>query len=115
MSFKSVLSLRYVSPLAAGASARPRGSLPRSPSRPRPGVQRQAAFLVEIAGRVGLPLLPLGVTSAGVWSIWITAGVTWMLAGTSCVPRYVSWRKKNHPDRKHEQRRKMNLYASGYE
>ena len=49
--------------------------------------------IVEIAGRVGLPLL-LGVTAAGVWSIWITAGVTWMLAGISCVLRYLSWRRK---------------------
>ena len=50
--------------------------------------------VVEIAGRVGLPLLLLGVTAAGVWSIWITAGVTWMLAGISCILRYVSWSKK---------------------
>ena len=50
--------------------------------------------IVEIAGRIGLPLLLLHFTAAGVWSIWITAGVTWFLAGTSCVLRYVSWRKK---------------------
>jgi len=50
--------------------------------------------IVEIAGRVGLPLLLLGLTTAGVWSIWITAGVTWMLAGISCILRYISWRKK---------------------
>ena len=50
--------------------------------------------IVEIVGRVGLPLLLLHVTSAGVWSIWITAGVTWLLAGSSCVLRYLSWRKK---------------------
>ncbi len=50
--------------------------------------------IVEIAGRVGLPLLLLGVTAAGVWSIWITAGVTWLLAGVSCIMRYISWRKK---------------------
>lgn len=49
---------------------------------------------VEIVGRVGLPLLLLNLTSAGVWSIWITAGVTWLLAGLSCVLRYLSWRKK---------------------
>ena len=49
---------------------------------------------VEIAGRVGLPLLLLSLTSAGVWSIWITAGLTWMLAGFFCVLRYFSWRKK---------------------
>ena len=49
---------------------------------------------VEIVGRVGLPLLLLHFTGIGVWSIWITAGLTWMLAGVSCVLRYVSWRKK---------------------
>ena len=50
--------------------------------------------IVEIAGRVGLPLLLLHLTSVGVWSIWITAGVTWMLAGLTCILRYISWRKK---------------------
>ncbi len=50
--------------------------------------------IVEIAGRIGLPLLLLGVTAAGVWSIWITAGVTWMLAGTSCLLRYIAWLRR---------------------
>ena len=50
--------------------------------------------VVEIAGRVGLPFLLLHFTSAGVWSIWITAGVTWLLAGSSCVIRYLSWKRK---------------------
>ena len=50
--------------------------------------------IVEIAGRIGLPLLLLGLTAAGVWSIWITAGVTWLLAGISCILRYQSWKKK---------------------
>ena len=50
--------------------------------------------IVEIAGRVGLTLLLLGLTGAGVWSIWITAGVTWMLAGVFCLLRYASWRQK---------------------
>ena len=50
--------------------------------------------IVEIAGRVGLPLLLLHLTTAGVWSIWITAGVTWFLAGASCILRYIHWRKK---------------------
>jgi Na+-driven multidrug efflux pump len=49
---------------------------------------------VEIVCRVGLPLLLLRLTSAGVWSIWITAGVTWLIAGFFCVLRYISWRKK---------------------
>ena len=51
--------------------------------------------IVEIVGRIGLPLLLLHLTAAGVWSIWITAGVTWLLAGISCVLRYFSWRRKN--------------------
>ena len=51
--------------------------------------------IVEIAGRVGLPLLLLHLTAAGVWSIWITAGVTWMLAGLSCMLRYFHWKKRN--------------------
>jgi len=50
--------------------------------------------VVEIAGRVGLPFLLLCFTAAGVWSIWITAGVTWFLAGSSCVLRYISWKRK---------------------
>jgi len=50
--------------------------------------------VVEIVGRVGLPFLLLSLTTAGVWSIWITAGVTWFLAGVSCILRYLSWRKK---------------------
>ena len=49
---------------------------------------------VEIVCRVGLPLLLLRLTTAGVWSVWITAGVTWLLAGLSCILRYFSWRKK---------------------
>ena len=43
---------------------------------------------------VGLPLLLINFTSAGVMSIWLTAGITWMLAGISCFVRYISWRKK---------------------
>nr|AHF25410.1 MATE efflux family protein [uncultured bacterium Contig11] len=53
--------------------------------------------VVEIIGRVGLPLLLLRLTDMGVWTIWITAGMTWALAGISCVMRYISWRKKALP------------------
>ena len=54
--------------------------------------------IVEIAGRVGLPLLLLRLIGADVMTIWITAGVTWMLAGISCVLRYISWRKRQGSD-----------------
>lgn len=32
--------------------------------------------------------------NAEVWSIWITAGLTWVLAGSFCTLRYLSWKKK---------------------
>ena len=51
--------------------------------------------IVEIAGRVGFPLLLLGMTDSGVWTIWETAGLTWMLAGVFCVLRYVSWSRRS--------------------
>ena len=49
---------------------------------------------VEIVGRVGLPLILLRLTDMGVWTIWITAGVTWLLSGFFCVVRYLSWNRK---------------------
>ena len=51
--------------------------------------------IVEIAGRIGLPVLLSAIPGVGVWAIWYTAGITWMLAGLSCVFRYFSWRRKN--------------------
>ena len=51
--------------------------------------------IVEIVGRIGLPILLSTIPGVGVWAIWYTAGITWMLAGLSCVFRYFSWRRKN--------------------
>jgi len=50
--------------------------------------------IVEIAGRIGLPLLLSLIPGVGVWAVWYTAGITWMLAGLSCVFRYFSWKRK---------------------
>ena len=47
--------------------------------------------IVEMAGRICLPIIMLGYTDIGVWCIWLTAGLTWMLAGISCALRYRSW------------------------
>ncbi|MBQ6660988.1 MAG: MATE family efflux transporter [Lachnospiraceae bacterium] len=47
--------------------------------------------IVEMVGRICLPIIMLGYTDIGVWCIWLTAGLTWMLAGISCVLRYRSW------------------------
>ena len=50
--------------------------------------------IVEIAGRVGLPMLLVLIPGVGVWAIWYTAGITWGLAGLSCVLRYIAWRRR---------------------
>ena len=50
--------------------------------------------IVEIIGRIGFPLLLLSLTSAGVWTIWTSAGLTWFLSSVFCVLRYISWWKK---------------------
>ena len=50
--------------------------------------------IVEIAGRIGLPLLLSLIPGMGVWAVWYTAGITWGLAGLSCVLRYRSWTRK---------------------
>ena len=50
--------------------------------------------IVEIAGRIGLPLLMSRFLDIGVWSIWLTAGMTWMLAGITCILRYLYWRRR---------------------
>ena len=50
---------------------------------------------VEIAGRIGLPLLLINLTTAGVWSIWLTTGITWLISGAGCLIRYYSWKRKN--------------------
>ena len=47
--------------------------------------------IVEMICRIGLPLLLATIPAVGVWAIWLTTGVTWMLAGISCVLRYISW------------------------
>ena len=47
--------------------------------------------IVEMLGRICLPIILLGYTNIGVWVIWLTAGLTWMLAGVSFVLRYRSW------------------------
>ena len=50
---------------------------------------------VEIAGRIGLPVLLSMIPGIGVWAVWYTAGITWMIAGLSCVLRYLAWRRKS--------------------
>jgi len=50
--------------------------------------------VVEVVCRVGLPMLLVLIPGLGLWSIWWTAGMTWMISGLCCYLRYYAWRKK---------------------
>lgn len=50
--------------------------------------------VVEVVCRIGLPVLLVLIPGLGLWSIWWTAGVTWMISGLCCFLRYLAWRKK---------------------
>lgn len=50
--------------------------------------------IVEMAGRIGLPYLLVLLPGVGVWSIWLTAGLTWMLSSLICVFRYLQWLRR---------------------
>ena len=51
--------------------------------------------IVEMGGRILIPLGLVMIPSVGVWGIWWTAGLTWMVSAFFCVLRYLSWRHKN--------------------
>ena len=50
--------------------------------------------VVEMVCRILLPLLLIRLMDVGVWAIWWTAGLTWMISGAFCMLRYLSWRRK---------------------
>ena len=50
--------------------------------------------VVEVIVRVSTPFLLVLIPSVGLWSIWWTTGITWMLSALTCLWRYLSWRKK---------------------
>ncbi|MBE5810590.1 MAG: MATE family efflux transporter [Clostridiales bacterium] len=50
--------------------------------------------VVEVICRIGLPLLVVLIPGVGMWGIWWTAGVTWVISGLSCLMRYFAWRRK---------------------
>ena len=50
--------------------------------------------IVEMVCRILLPILLIRLTDVGVWGLWWTAGLTWMISGAFCLLRYISRRKK---------------------
>ena len=52
---------------------------------------------VEVIGRVGFSSALAMVPAFGVWSVWLTTGLTWLITGTASVVRYKQgkWREKS--------------------
>lgn len=50
--------------------------------------------VVEMICRIFLPTLLVLLPGVGVWGIWWTAGLTWMISGVFCCLRYFAWRRK---------------------
>ena len=53
--------------------------------------------IVEMTGRILFPFLLARIPGVGVWGIWWTAGLTWMISGAVCLARYRSWSRKHIP------------------
>lgn len=50
--------------------------------------------IVEVIGRI---LIPRGLTripALGVWGIWWSAGIVWLVSAFFCLLRYLSWKRK---------------------
>jgi len=51
--------------------------------------------IVEVVGRIIIPVLLVSIPFLGVWGIWVSTGIVWAVSALFCVWRYISWRKKN--------------------
>ncbi len=51
--------------------------------------------VVEVIGRIIIPVALTMIPLLGVWGIWWATGLTWLASAIFCVLRYASWRKKN--------------------
>ncbi len=51
--------------------------------------------VVEVVIRIILPAVMTGIAWIGVWGIWWSTGLSWLISAVFCVWRYVSWKKKH--------------------
>lgn len=49
--------------------------------------------IVEMVGRIVLPVVITMIPFIGIWGIWWSSGLTWLISALFCVLRYFSWRK----------------------
>lgn len=50
--------------------------------------------IVEMAGRIFLPMLLVLIPAMGMWGIWWTACLTWTLSALFCSLRYLAWYRR---------------------
>lgn len=50
---------------------------------------------VEVVIRIILPVVMTGIAWIGVWGIWWSTGLSWLISAAFCVWRYASWKKKH--------------------
>lgn len=51
--------------------------------------------IVEVVARIIIPTGMCMIPFIGVWGIWWSAGVTWLISALFCLLRYFSWKKNN--------------------
>lgn len=50
--------------------------------------------IVEVIGRIVVPVVLTMIPFIGVWGIWWSTGIVWLVSAVFCYLRYVSWGKK---------------------
>ncbi|MBE5878722.1 MAG: MATE family efflux transporter [Lachnospiraceae bacterium] len=50
--------------------------------------------IVEVVGRIVVPVALTMIPFIGVWGIWWSTGIVWLISALFCYLRYVSWGKK---------------------
>lgn len=51
--------------------------------------------VVEVIGRIVIPVTLITIPAIGVWGLWGSAAVVWVISALFSIWRYASWRKKN--------------------
>jgi len=51
--------------------------------------------IVEVIGRIVIPIALTMIPLIGVWGIWWSAGIVWVVSAAFSIWRYMSWKKNN--------------------
>ncbi len=52
--------------------------------------------IVEVVGRIVVPIVLVAVPFIGVWGIWWSTAIVWIISALFSIWRYLSWKKKSH-------------------